>query len=278
MFDERWNSGGLSDRLHGIVSGFYIASKADAEYKINHFSPFDLSLFLQPVELNWIISPNDISYTLPSTRPMLARAYRSSSEKARKQYYINEIKRRNCYQTHLYVNANFLSDTEFTSCFHKLFKPSQLLQTSIETHLRNIGSEYVSATFRFQQLLGDFVEGNFQILSSEEQEELIDSCLGILEGIHHYHDKRKILVTSDSSTFLNRVEKLPYTYIIPGEVIHMAYSDDKSIALHLKSFLDLFMIAHASKIYLAKIGNMYNSSFPLLASRIYQRPFEIIQK
>lgn len=45
MFDERWNSGGLSDRLHGIVSGFYIASKADAEYKINHFSPFDLSLF-----------------------------------------------------------------------------------------------------------------------------------------------------------------------------------------------------------------------------------------
>lgn len=277
MFDDRWNSGGLSDRLHGMVSGYYIASKAGAEYKINHFTPFDLSLFLQPSECDWIISQHDISYVLPISRPILARAYRSPSEKARKQYYIKEIKKNNNYQTHLYINANFLSDIEFTNCFHKLFKPTPLLQSSIDTHLQNIGTQYVNVTFRFQQLLGDFIEGNFPILSSGAQEKLIAECLGVLQEIHYRHDKLKILVTSDSSTFLNRVNQLAYTYTIPGQVIHMAYSDDKSIAPHLKSFLDFFMIANASKIYLAQIGDMYNSSFPLLASRIHQRPFEIIQ-
>ena len=81
---------------------------------------------------------------------------------------------------------------------------------------------YVSLTFRFRQLLGYFKEGE-ETLPEAQREPYIARCLKCIEKHHDRYPGKKILVTSDSSTFLTRVVKderiSEYTYLIPGKVV-----------------------------------------------------------
>ena len=84
-----------------------------------------------------------------------------------------------------------------------------------------------------------------------------------------------MLVTADSTKFLQAAKSLPFVYIIKGEIGHInfVYSDE----VNMKTFLDFFMIANAKKVYLAKSEGMYNSDFARRASMVYDKPFEIVE-
>lgn len=133
----------------------------------------------------------------------------------------------------------------------------------------------MSVTFRFQQLLGDFKEGNFPELPKEEKDKLIEKSIEAIKKVKQENPKsKKILVTSDSVTLLNRASELDFVYVIPGELVHMGYSNDgKDEQKHLKSFLDFFMIARADRVYFAKAPMIYGSTFALTASKVYNKPY-----
>lgn len=40
----------------------------------------------------------------------------------------------------------------------------------------------MSITYRFQQLLGDFKEGDYEILSVNERDKIIERCLNFIEN------------------------------------------------------------------------------------------------
>ena len=74
--------------------------------------------------------------------------------------------------------------------------------------------------------------------------------------------------------FLQKVESIPGVFIIPGELTHMEFSAEENFQLHLKSFLDFFMISESNSIQGVGTDIMYPSDFPALAANINNVPFE----
>lgn len=247
------------------------------EYRLFFVYPFKLELFLEPNEYDWRIDAEGLSYNLFQSRPMYISVISFEQQKQRR-YTAKRLKTR-FNQTHLYSNMQYFYKDEFGYYFNKLFKKSQLLEDEIARNMALIGTDYISLTFRFQQLLGDFKETGFPTLSKSEQRNLIERCLQCIETLHE-NNKECILVTSDSSTFLQEAAKrFSYVYIITGNVVHMDYvetNDAVDLQTHLKSFVDFFMIANAKSVNLAMVNPLYQSYFPLMASLVYRKPYHII--
>lgn len=182
-------------------------------------------------------------------------------------------------QLHVYSNLTIPND-KISETFNELFKPSYELEQYLGRLTNEIGGEYISATFRFQQLLGDFKEGSYPILVDTDKRKLVDRCIGILQRVYESNADKywRILVTSDSSSFLREADRLPYVYVIKGDVVHMDFTDDKRTQTHIKAFADLLMISRAEKVYSVVVSQMYNSGFPRFAAAITGKPFHIITK
>lgn len=82
----------------------------------------------------------------------------------------------------------------------------------------------------------------------------------------------KVLITSDSETFLAEVSSLPYVYLLPGKVGHIANSTSKEVIK--KTFWDMFMISRSLKAYMVRTKQMYKSGFAKRAAMIGNIEFE----
>jgi hypothetical protein len=176
---------------------------------------------------------------------------------------------------------HYLPWGEFGNLFEELFKPSPALQESLDRHLAEIqargGGGYVSATFRFQELLGDFKENEDGCitLSKAEQENLIQNCLSHLKEIHEENPDKAILVTSDSISFLNRAKILPYVYVFAAKITHLGVQSAGTGDAYKKSYVDFFMLAQAEKVYCVVDGPMYNSGFPRTAAMLHRTAYTL---
>lgn len=279
MVDGRMHHGGLSDRLSGIVSGFRYALLHDADFKIHFIYPFRLEDYLEPNEYDWRIKADDLCYNIWKSRPCYISVYSFDPEV--QLCYATKRLRNITHQTHLYTNMQYYRPIEFGACFNKLFKMTKSLEEEVCRHQTAIGGGYISVTFRFQQLLGDFRETGFPTLEKEgDRRNLIERCLDCIGSLFE-QNRCRILVTSDSESFLKEAETLgDYVYTISGNVVHMDYVETRDLVNHetyLKSFVDFFMIAGATHVYLAHFKPLYKSFFPRMASYIHYRPFDIIQ-
>lgn len=79
-------------------------------------------------------------------------------------------------QLHVYTNAMYNPDC-FKQMFNELFKPNDAIADLVNEHIARMEGSYITATFRFQQLLGDFKERDYIILPPLERKQLIDKCL-----------------------------------------------------------------------------------------------------
>lgn len=275
MIDGRMKHGGLSDRLCGIISAYQYCVLHNVGFKLNYTYPYALDKFLTINEYDWRISTEKISYNAKQSKPIYISLYSHLVGQMRK--HADSVLKMRCQQIHLYSNMYYFHESEFGFYFNKLFKKTPMLDEAVKDNLKNIGEEYVSVTFRFQQLLGDFKETGFTSLSSSEEKiKLINRCLGAVEMVHA-KEQKKVVVTSDSKTFLEIVQnKFDYVYIIPGTVVHMDYvQSDDAVALssHLKSFVDFFVLANADVVYLVNIGPLYSSSFAKTAAMVYGKKY-----
>lgn len=269
-------SGGLSDRLRAIVSIYDECKRRGLPFKIV-FEPLHLQDYLQPNSYNWVINDKEIIWDTNKCYPCTLLTYHHNlnnplqkwAQRCILKYYI----RKNYEQIHVYSNMA-TEDNRFGALFHELFKPSNDLQNYIDEHLLRLGGDrrYIAMTFRFRQLLGDFKEGG-ETLPQNSRESYINRCIASIERLHGKHSEERILVTSDSSTFLNRLLKdvrtKDYVYIIPGQVVHIGFTFDAHKETYMKSFVDFFMLGHAKQIFLMRDKKMYHSGFPYRASLLY---------
>lgn len=278
MADGRMKHGGLSDRICGMVSTYNYCKKHGLRFKIFFVCPYSLYDFLECSAIDWRISDDELSYNSHDSEPVYLSVY-SGDYNIVETYFNNRIGRSRKKQVHVYTNARYFRKHEFSGLFNELFKPSLILQNALEHTKEVIPKPYISLTFRFQQLLGDFKEDGFNTLKSEEERlALMDKCLNCIRTLYN-QTKSKVLVTSDSVTFLDYAEQLDYVYTIPGEMRHEDYGKDMAVdkSIDLKSFVDFFMIAEAETIYLYANAPLWPSGFPITASFIHNKELIMIR-
>jgi len=277
VIDHRRNCQGLTDRFKGIVSVYALAKAMNIEYKCIFTHPFLLSEFLVPNQYNWLPEADELSDSLTDVRFRIMRKEPSVKR------LMNILPSRK--QVLVYANIDYLEqinqafNCQFTwgSLFNELFIPNERLQKQLDYHLNIIKpGEYIACVFRFQTLLGDFQEYHYKSLSnSEEREQLlkknVDELLKLVQA-----EQCTVLVTSDSSTFIEAVSQYESIYTLPGKVVHMDCITDEKDEVYLKSFVDFFMLSKARKVYSMGTKQMYPTAFPFYAAKINDVPFERI--
>ena len=274
MVDGRFIHGGLTDRLRGITSIYHYCKLKRIKYFLNYNFPFNLSDFLEPNEYFWKIEKSHISYNSFQAIPIVINDWQFDF-RLHKLYLDKIISKYKGKQIHIYSNTQYFNNS-FNQDFKELFRPSLILQKKIDETINKIGGPYIAMVFRFQQLLGDFKETGYKTLHKDEQESLILRCIDKVKELYNkkYIDKL-VLVTSDSITFLQAISKeCNFVRIIPGKVVHMDHTSDASNEVYMKSFVDLFVLSKAEKIYLLQTGDMYHSGFAKQASMIENIPYE----
>ena len=281
IYNEKMWNGGLADRLRGIISVYEVCKEQNIDLKVLFNHPFNLTLFLVPNKVNWTIKNNELNYNTSVTDHCFIYTQTNSDYEAKKQkqWFRKEFTKK-YKEFHVRTNAIFSYSSDYSTLFNELFKPSTQLQSSIDKQKKNLGTNYISTSFRFLNLLNDFNEADdiSKPLSEKEKNKLIYKSITQIHNLHSKYPDKRILVNSDSITFLQEAKKLDFVYVIPGCITHIGGKNKSNeYQTYEKTFLDLFMIANAEKIYLLRTGQMYNSGYPFAASKIYNRPFEKIE-
>ncbi|MDR0811392.1 MAG: hypothetical protein LBN23_03835 [Paludibacter sp.] len=270
----KWH-GGFADRMKGIVTLFHYCLVKNIEFKIYYTFPFELSNFLQPNEYDWII------------RDSKSIIYNRSEAKFVSiigDGTINRLtKLKTKKQIHAFANrdvVNLLNDYYKTSytwgeLFNMLFKPTDKLQAAIDEKLKIIDGKYICAVFRFQNMLGDFAEYQYKPLSEDKKEILIEKCKKAVSDLQK-NENQRILVTSDSETFLKSLKNLPNVFSFPAKVVHIDNGENETYNVYMKSFLDFYLLSASEKIYSIGTAEMYKSEFPLYAAKVNNIAFERI--
>ena len=279
MCDGKLYHGGLTDRLRGALTTYYLAKRLKRPFYINWTSPFKLENYLEPNSYDWRISPEQIDYDIRVSTPLVFHSYPPKRYWKRNilsslifvKWLANKKKTK-----HVYTNFHFPKN-RFSELYKELFKPSNLLLEEINKHSAVLGEKYWSFSFRFCMLLGDFTDVTTVLpepLSPAKIEELINKNIKELQTwMKNLPEGYKCLVTSDSQLFLDKVAMVDSRiYIVPGKISHIDV--DKSCdEAWLKTFVDQNLIMKADKVFLIKTDRMYKSGFAEYAALIGGREF-----
>lgn len=273
--DSRFNDNGLADKIRGMISTYAFTKATGRKFRINHIQPFRLEDFFVPNQTDWLLKDGELSYAWFNSWPVIMLDF----EKGERLPKYNGKR-----QYHFYTNVDLLpvvndyygTNYTFGQLFNELFKPSDYLLVSLKPYQDKIDKGYVSVSFRFMQLFGDFKDVRGNTLSDNEQEKLALKCLNFIEDIHIQNpDIPNVFVTSDSMKFMEYLYRLDYVISIPGEISHLGFSTSKEACL--KTFIDYYLISKAKKAYLGYTGEMYKSNFARSAAEGAGVPFSAIE-
>lgn len=279
IYDNKKRAFGFADRLRSIISIYKTCSELNIGFKILFTHPFNLTRYLQPNTVDWEINTKDLCYNLCYT-DICCLEMRTGTDfeiNRHEKWFKKELKK-NCNEFHIRTNTAYSFKYDFAKMFNELFKPTPLLITLTSKHLEKLGKKYISVSFRFLDLLGDFNEPDSTLnkLSDIQRKELIQKNIEQIKLLHNRFPATRILVNSDSCTFLGVAKELEYTYVVPGSIEHVDNTISTAEDAHDKTLTDFFLIARAKEIYLFITDGMYNSNFPYAASKLYNKPFNRI--
>ena len=98
-----------------------------------------------------------------------------------------------------------------------------------------------------------------------------------LKQLRQRHPECRLVVCSDSVTFLQRAREEQNAYVVPGHISHIGNDVPHDYAYYEKTFLDFFTIAHARHAYLLLAPGMHKSGFPYAAALSSGCPYDIIK-
>lgn len=278
LCDGRTLAGGFADRFKGIISLFAICQELGYDFRVHYTSPFLLEDFLLPADHDWRVSIEDLH---PSEAAMLVLENTDDAAyQTRKQVkWLRHRLAESPEEVHVITNSNYAYDLDYPALFRQLFRFTPYLERALEDEVQQIsgGRPYISVSARFLSLLGDFREtGNNDSLPKEQAADLLARSLAQLQLLHVEYPDYTILVNSDSHRFLEKAAELSYTYVVPGQVAHTDLMKRQGAeSMHLKLFLDFFLISRAECVYLLQGDRMRLSGFPYAASRISGHSFEV---
>ena len=277
-FDDRRKHEGLADNLRAIVSIYRFCRLNNICFKVYYDSPFTLQRYLEPNEYNWLCDKS-MAYSDIQSKDYICLSYRDffglNSDSIQKYFLNSIVHTKDLNVIRLYTNI-CCYDEFYQTGFSQLFKPSKELQYQIDEQLNIIGCPYISVSFRFAQLLGDLKDSFGEPLPASERESLISLCLNAVDNLHIKESQfKKILLTSDSTTFIDCAQKrFGFIYTVPGAIGHVG--NDGSDAVVMKTFLDMYMISNASKVFMIRTEQMFRSGFAKRAAMVTNAPFEEI--
>ncbi len=280
MFCGNAPSGGLVDRLRGAVSTYQECVATGRSFKLHFTHPFLLSDYLVPNTYDWTISNDAITFSLAQAKPLIAcSVYDSSQERQTHRQQIRQaLSNSKDKQVHVYTNAAFCYDNDFAQSFLELFKPSTRLQQHIDKTKTEIGGSYITISARFCNSLDDFNEEVYsEPLPVAERRQLIDSCIAQMQGIKAKHPNERLVICSDSTTFIEEARKHFDIFTTPGTISHIGNDDVHDYDYYERTFLDSYVIAGASDAYLLKGPHMMKSGFPYAAALVGGTTLKVIQ-
>lgn len=276
MCDGRLHHNGLTDRLRGILTTYALAKILKRPFYIHWTSPFQLENYLEPNNYDWRISHENINYDIRYSTPLVFNLHPHKSYRKRNilSYLIfAKWLSKKARDKHVYTNFYF-PKSKFPRLYKELFRPSHVLLEEINKHLAILGHHYWSFSFRYHRLLGDFRDVIGTPLAPEAAEKLINKNINELKSlVNKLPNGYKCLITSDSQTFLNKVELIdPRIYIVPGTISHIDV-DKSSENGWLKLFVDQNLIMGAEKVFLLQTDGMHKSGFAEFAALIGEKKF-----
>jgi len=271
MADGKYMHGGLTDRIRAMASAFFFAETHGMDFRIYHPSPFPLQQALIPNEVDWTIEASELSYHPDEAKPVLLYRDDFDNDQALEQQLQTDHR-----QYHLYSCVDTVGE-KFPELFQRLFKPSPALQRQIDSYREVLGSSYCSVSFRFQNLLGDYREYTFKSLDEQRKAALVSQATQafnkLIQGKAEYE---KILVTADSPTFLEIMEKNPRVVTVSGKSLHIDFNPSGKYEDFAKAFAEFLLIAGAKEAYFYsnKAFRTYPSNFPRYAAKMGNVPFK----
>lgn len=271
VIEPKFKHPGLADRLKSIIACYNLAKKNGYSFSIVYKTPFVLEKYLLPNKVNWVKECGDLNYSIGHTV-----FYNETSWHADKP--LKKSKEYHCYNYTGDLLPKVFSDTgeEWASLFNELFVPNDEIKNSIsQTGFKE--KSYIAVHFRFVNALENF-EGNYynSLTTQEEKDNLIKRCKEGLIKIKRENPNQDVLVFSDSKVFLDSVQDLPVKTLDNSSIGHICFTQNDDIVL--KTFLDMFMISRASKVYVVHASELYNNScFALVGARIGNIDFDVLK-
>jgi hypothetical protein len=284
--DTRYR-GGWTDRLSAMLGLYRIAKDNGFDFKINFTKPFNLLDFIIPNKYDWRIDENDVLFSEENISvSMFIRSIRDLYPetqfcKDRSEFEKKLLDLKGKYrQIHCYCGTlRPQVHGRWIELFNELFVLTDELKERIDFHRQKMNSQYVSAVFRFQQLLGDdFGEGSqYPTLAECEQNNLIEMCINNLKIILDSEKDKIVLVCADSTRFREAIKDIKNIYVVDGPRKHPNLDFiDKEI--QMLSFIDFFLIPFGEKTYCFAPKPLYKSGFPQIASIFGKVPFQYIER
>lgn len=253
---------GIADRIKAIVAIYNHTKKTDCRFKLYFRDPFDLSKFLAPV-YDWRMELSDLEYSLVDTR-FINETNRKEIRKLRsdKQYH--------CYRYSGNLLPYQFDDTgyKWRDLFNELFTPSEQLINAYN-QLKLDASQYVSIHIRFVNALEHFENSLFDnyIESDVERLALIEKCKVGIDNVIRQNPDKMVLVFSDSRKFLDSLKDMSVRILSVDDIGHISETCNSKV--HMKTFLDLYVMSKSQAIYRLRSKELYNRScFALLAARM----------
>lgn len=275
MADGKMVHGGMFDRLKGAISIYAISRVHGKRYGIYFTEPFLLEKYLEPNNYNWRVTDEDLLFSFPQSRPIIAYSEKNSPSR---------LLRERDGQTHFYygsdildfINQRYNKEYDWASLFNELFRPSTYLEKQINRIKRDVVGRYIAVHLRFLNMLGDKVEKlPYPELKEEEKHKLIADCITKIRELYNSNQGKSLFVSSDSITFMEIVQKeIPTVMIVKGSSKHIDNSSILSENDCLKLFLDIYMLAGAERVYSIIGKGLYSSAFPEYSAKIGGKPFE----
>lgn len=271
MVDGVHSHGGLTDRLRNILSVYSYCKSRNISFRVYYVYPVRLEEILVPASYDWRIGRKEISYHVLDSAEISLYVSGVPEEDDRRHIAALDgmLGTGRRIQLREYGNAYFAKG-QYRALFGELFRPSGYLKDRIDRLIAAMPEPYESVTLRFQALLGDFFEGPCKALGAEEGRELAQRCIEKIDGLRSqgYFSTEKVLVTSDSPTFIGLASTRPYIYTIPGRMEHMDFTDNHALDVGAKPFVDLFLLMRSERLTQLVTGRMYRSGFPAFAAEL----------
>lgn len=226
-------SGGLADRLKGLISCYGLSKFTNREFILNWTYPFSLTDYLQPNKINWI--PRKIEGTYREIYAMDIDLFNNNKDILKSGDFKEDI-------ISIRTNIDFLNlyNYSFKECFNDLFKTNLIDKSKFEN--------LIGLSCRFGGKQSDWNDVNFG------KEISFDHITDKLLEISKEKNIEKFFICSDSSKFLEHCKNKQLKFIsTQGTPQHIDYPGCTREAYH-KTFEDFLSLRECKHIYYIKGG------------------------
>jgi hypothetical protein len=281
ILDEKFQHGGLVDKMKGIVSGYYLSIISKNNFSIYFSNTQNPLLTILSKSINIITEHDKLSFSKFNASPILWYNYVPKSKK----YILWRLKYK--MQVHLYCNVNILpvfsnNISEMAELWSKNF--NEIFTFDINSLINYDFNKYqiIGVHLRFMDTFGDFKDLKASSYTQDYRLSCINWCIDTLLKLFSDFPNYKFLIVSDSKYFLDCCKDLP---VISSQKERFIIDSDLIGHIHLinefeifkKAVSDFVSLSLCNKVFQIRYGFMHNSDFSRYASYINLSDFELIE-